>query len=71
MKQTKSQNAKILAHLSRGGTINPMQALKKYGCFRLASRIMDLRMDGHNIVSEMVRRNGVRFAQYKLGGGKA
>lgn len=44
-----SQNAAILNHLKKVGPITPMEALSKYGCFRLASRIYDLRMLGHDI----------------------
>jgi hypothetical protein len=44
-----SQNAAILNHLKKVGPITPMEALEKYGCFRLAARIYDLRMLGHDI----------------------
>jgi hypothetical protein len=48
---TSSQKAKILEHLKQNGTINPLQALNLYGCFRLAARIKDLRNDGNSIKS--------------------
>ena len=44
-----SQNAAILNHLKKIGPITPMEALTKYGCFRLAARIYDLRGLGHDI----------------------
>ncbi len=60
-----SQNQNILKHL-RKGSINPLQALKLYGCFRLASRISELKKEGYNIVAKMVTRNNKRFAVYSL-----
>lgn len=61
-----SQCKMILAHLKSGKSITPIDALAEYGCFRLASRICDLRQDGHNIHKEMERdeRTGKRFARY-------
>ena len=37
----KSQNERILAHLKKGKKITPLDALEKFGCFRLAARISD------------------------------
>jgi len=48
---SKSQNAQILAHMKRGKTITPIQALNWFGCMRLAARIRDLRDDGHDIAA--------------------
>lgn len=44
-----SQNKKILTWLKLGKPLNPIQALKRFGCFRLASRINNLRNDGNDI----------------------
>jgi len=41
-----SQTKLIKAHLEDGKTINPMEALISYGCFRLAARIKDLKDSG-------------------------
>lgn len=41
-------------------------ALQVAYCFRLAARIKDLRDEGHNIVTEMVRDNGKRYAGYYI-----
>lgn len=63
-----SQNAKIKAWLEAGNKLTQMDALKLFGCFRLASRIHDLRDRGLNIIKEMVTGdNGKRYAQYQLG----
>ena len=63
-----SQNDKILAHLKTGKTINPQQALKKFGCMRLASRINNLKHKGHKIKSVMVYKGNVKYAMYMLEG---
>lgn len=49
-----AQAAQILAGLAKGNTINPMQALRMFGCFRLGARIWELRQMGVNIASKMV-----------------
>ena len=67
-----TQKSVILAHLKRFGSIEPLTALREYGCYRLGARIADLRHDGHNIITETMtsvsRITGrpVHFAKYKL-----
>ena len=63
-----TQNESIRKHLESGKTINPLQALSEYGCFRLASRVNDLRKAGLKIKTEMVTRNEKTFAEYQLEG---
>lgn len=64
---SENQNAKILEYLQSGGKLTQMEALKLCGCFRLASRIWDLREHGYNITKEMIiLTNGKRVAQYSL-----
>lgn len=62
----KSQNEQILTYLSKGKGITPIQALNKFGCFRLAARISDLREQGHKIKTETMTQNGKSFASYRL-----
>lgn len=62
----KTQNEKIINYLSNKGSITPIQALEKFGCFRLAARIADLRSQGHTIWTESVTKNGKTFASYSL-----
>lgn len=68
----KTQNQQILKHLkTHKKGINPRQALEKFGCMRLASRISDLRRMGYEISREMIavkNRDGeTRYvANYKL-----
>ena len=61
-----SQTSQILMHIKRYGSITPITALDKYGCFRLAARIADLRDSGHKIATEIVRSGDKRFARYRL-----
>lgn len=56
----------IRAHLLRGKTITPLQALKLYGCFRLAAVIFNIRAEGYIIETEMVSNGKGHFAEYRL-----
>jgi hypothetical protein len=49
-----TQNSAILAHLKRGSPLTPLEALRLYGCARLAARVCDLKAEGHDIKTEMV-----------------
>jgi len=60
-----SQNKMIKAHLESGKTITAIEALNQYHCFRLASRISDLKKSGFLVDKTMVElSNGKRVAQY-------
>lgn len=66
-KPKKSQSQQILQYMQTHKMgITPMQALKKFGCFRLSARISDLRKDGHIIKSELVHKDGRTFARYTM-----
>lgn len=52
--------------LISGKSITPIQALNKFGIFRLGARILELRQAGHDIVTIMQNKNGKRFAKYEL-----
>lgn len=62
----KSQRERILDYLLKGKTLTPIQALKKFGCFRLGARIWELREKTpyYFIESETVDVNGKRFSKY-------
>ena len=54
-------------YLVKGKTITPLQALNWFGCMRLSGRIYDLKKDGWNIISRMIKlSSGKRVAQYRL-----
>ena len=66
-----TQNERILRHLRNRGSITSIEALQDYGIMRLASRISDLKRDGHAIRREMVggkNRYGepTSYARYTL-----
>ena len=48
------QCEQVLDYMNRFGSINPLQALQDIGCFRLASRISDLKKEGYPIESKRV-----------------
>ena len=67
MSKTTSQSVAILNYLKTGNSLNPLEALNKFGCFRLAARIGDLRKEGHDIQTEMYsEENGKKYAVYSL-----
>ena len=61
---TQTQN--ILKYLRSGKRLTPLQALKKFGCLRLAARIADLRSQGHTIWTDYITVKNKTFAAYKL-----
>ncbi len=61
-----TQNERILDYLKSGKKLTPLIALRKFGCFRLSARILDLRQAGNAIVTENVTRKGKTFAEYSL-----
>ena len=66
MAQTKKQ--KLLKYLqthSRG--ITGLDALRKFGLYRLSGEIHELRKAGHDIKTEMMEReDGTTYARYYL-----
>lgn len=62
------QNARILEHLQKGGSVTPLFALREWGCFRLSSCIFKLKKRGYNIVTEIVNdtATGKRYAKYYI-----
>ena len=61
-----TQANQILSALKRGEKLTPLQALRKYGCMRLAARINDLRDAGYKIDTTLIRTHGARVARYSL-----
>jgi len=45
-----------------------LDALNKFGCFRLGARIWELKKEGIDIISRMVEKDGKRFAEYRIRG---
>lgn len=67
-----SQCQAIRKRLLDGGSITAIEALNDFGCFRLASRISDLKREGLEIRKTMEERvsgvtgKTVRYARYSL-----
>ena len=62
-----SQSQKIFEHLWNGNTLTPIEALERFGCFRLSARIKNLRDDGLDIKTDIITtKSGKRVAQYYL-----
>lgn len=57
-----SQTTQILQALERGETLTPIDALNRFGCFRLGARVYDLRKMGYNIIN----LGDEKYARYKL-----
>lgn len=67
MNQRESQKAKILEMLKAKALVTSLSALDHAGSLRTSERIRELKADGFNISSEMIKLpNGKRVAIYKL-----
>ncbi len=58
----KTQKEQIKKYLLSRKTITPIQALNKFGCFRLAAVIYKLKNEGLKIVTEMEYNKNKQFA---------
>jgi hypothetical protein len=62
-----SQAQRILRHLQAGHSLTPLEALERFGCFRLAARVHELRREGYAVLEETVTTaQGKRVARYFL-----
>jgi hypothetical protein len=61
-----SQLSQIRAHLQKGYTLTPIEALEMFGCFRLGARIDNLRRAGMEIKTTICRRGKKQWASYRL-----
>ncbi len=61
-----TQTDAIRSFLLEGNSLTPIDALERFGCFRLAARIDDLRREGLDIETIKERQNGKSYARYKL-----
>lgn len=66
------QAEQLYEHLKTRGTLTQIEAYEEYACFRVASRIHEMRKAGIPIVKTMKtgkNRYGVdcRYAEYRLG----
>ncbi len=65
-----TQDFAVLMILKENGTINPLEALKEIGCFRLSARIHNLKKKGYQIATKRITKQGkfgkINFAEYSL-----
>jgi|TARA_R100000093_G_C1902579_1_gene60329 hypothetical protein len=63
-----TQKSKIMSHLQSGQSITPIDALERYGCFRLAAIIHTLKNDyGMNIKTELIKNKyGTKYGKYTM-----
>ena len=59
-------NERILEYLQKGNSITPIEALDKFGCFRLSTRIWELKKDGYDIETVIETNGNKKFASYRL-----
>ncbi len=63
-----SQTEMIRLALLAGTELTGLDALNRFGCFRLAARIDELREEGLPIETVIERQGGKRFARYRIVG---
>lgn len=66
-----TQCDKILAYIREHGSITPLDALREFGCMRLASRMSDLKGRGYAVKSTMETSKNqhgesVSYARYTI-----
>ena len=60
-----SQTQQILTALQAGERITPLDALDKWGCFRLSARIADIKEMGYEVLSQFIKLvDGTKFKEY-------
>lgn len=61
-----TQEQQVLQHLKKHGTIRPLEALRRYGIYRLADSCFKLRSKGHRVKTRIIRKGKKQFAEYSL-----
>lgn len=61
-----TQTDAIRSYLLSGNSLTPIDALDKFGCFRLAARIDELRKAGLDIETIKEKKNGKSYARYRV-----
>ncbi len=62
----RSQTQCVLTYIAKNGSITAVDALREFGCFRLAARVKDLRERGNDIRTAWRRDGAKRYAIYYL-----
>jgi hypothetical protein len=61
-----SQNDRIASYLKAGKTLTPLQALAKFDCWALSSRVSDLNKRGMDVKMDLVKKGKKQFAKYYI-----
>ena len=62
-----SQQDAILEYLKAGNSLTGLESLERFKCWRLASRISQLKKEGHNIEKQMIELpSGKHVAEYRM-----
>jgi hypothetical protein len=69
MKRTQCE--RILQYIEENGSITQLDALKEFGCMRLASRMSDIKKMGYPVKTEMERAKNrygepIHYARYTI-----
>lgn len=56
----------ILDYMRKGNSITSIQALEMFGCFRLASRISEIKKQGVGIKTSMIHNGDKHYASYRI-----
>ena len=64
---TRNQEQQILRHLLAGESLTALEALQRFGVFRLAARVFRLRQKGFPVLAHMAEMaGGKRVAVYAM-----
>ena len=61
-----TQELQVLRYLNAGNSLTSLEALKLFGCMRLAAVVNALRQQGYRIETQMIGESGKRYADYRL-----
>ena len=61
-----TQETKILNFMLKGNSITPIEALRKFNCWRLSGRIFDLRYQNFPIITTMITKGKRTYASYSI-----
>ncbi len=67
----KTQREMVVDYIAEFGSITPLEAIRDLGCYRLASRVSELRKMGYPVITEpetVLNRYGrtSRIARYRM-----
>lgn len=66
MKSNQTQMQMVLDHLVAGKDITPIEALERFGVFRLAAIVHSLRKEGFEIATDLIGNGRNKFARYSM-----